>query len=234
MNITQLLHKIINSVLIVENEINCIKRFIKTLHLTPNHKVLDVGCGYGNKLLLLREFGLDVLGVEVNSAIVAKNLESGINCVTVEEFNSTSSKYDLILMSHVIEHFPPHDLLPLMDSYLDRLNMGGFLIIVTPLFSPYFYEDFDHVKPYHPTSINMVFCSDDAQVQFYSRNRLKLINLWFRRGPLKNVFMKDIYIPGLLHISIIINVISALIFKASFGLIGRIDGWIGVYRKLSK
>ena len=50
-------------------------------------------------------------------------------------------------MSHVIEHFAPSDLLVFMDGYIDLLRPGGHLIIATPLMSPYFYDDFDHIKP---------------------------------------------------------------------------------------
>ena len=231
MTFNQLRKVIITSILNVENESMCLRRFVRALKLPPHHKVLDVGCGYGNNLVLLREIGLKVLGVEVNPAIVAKNRETGLTCVTVDEYNAIEGKYDLILMSHVIEHFQPHDLITFMDSYLDRLNVGGFFIIVTPLFSSYFFEDFDHVKPYHPTGINMVFCSEDAQVQFYSRNRLKLIDIWLRKGPFKIIFMRDVYKPKFLHFSIVLNIVFTFLFKLSFGLIGSVDGWIGVYRK---
>lgn len=232
MTFNQLRKVITTSILNVENESMCLRRFVRALKLPPHHKVLDVGCGYGNNLVLLREIGLEVLGVEVNPAIVAKNRETGLTCVTVDEYNAIEGKYDLILMSHVIEHFQPHDLITFMDSYLDRLNIGGYFIIVTPLFSSYFFEDFDHVKPYHPTGINMVFCSEDAQVQFYSRNRLKLIDIWFRKGPFKIIFMRDVYKPKFLHFSIVLNIVFTFLFKLSFGLIGSVDGWIGVYRKL--
>jgi len=60
-------------------------------------------------------------------------------------------------MSHIIEHFAPHDLLPFIDSYLHRLQPGGRLIICTPLLTKNFYNDFDHVKPYQPVGIGMVF-----------------------------------------------------------------------------
>lgn len=229
----QLLIKIINSILTVEKERDRLRSLLQALDLSPNHKVLDVGCGYGKNVILMREMGLNVLGVEVNPAIVAKNCNVGINCVTVEEFNAIQEKYDLMLVSHVIEHFQPDDLLVFLDSYLDRLKVGGFLIIATPLYSPYFYEDFDHVKPCHPTGINMVFCSNDAQVQFYSRNKLTLINIWFRKGPFRRIFGRDIYIPKSFPVSKIINMIFALTFKMSFGIIGRKDGWIGVYKKIS-
>jgi predicted SAM-dependent methyltransferase len=65
-------------------------------------------------------------------------------------------------MSHVIEHFSPKDLIPFLDDYLDRLKVGGRLVIAIPLLTPYFYDDFDHVKPYHPMGILMVFCADRA------------------------------------------------------------------------
>ena len=56
-----------------------------------------------------------------------------------------------------------------MDGYLDRLKVGGHLVIATPLMSNNFYDDFDHVRPYQSLGILMVFGGGAAQVQYYAR-----------------------------------------------------------------
>jgi SAM-dependent methyltransferase len=195
-------------------------------------RVLDVGCGYGRNLRALKEHGFDVLGVEVNEQIVQANRSAGLACVTPAEFEGMQGQFDLVLMSHVVEHFAPRDLVAFMDGYLDRLGPGGALVIATPLLGPFFYDDFDHVKPYHPMGIMMVFGEGEAQVQYYARNRLRLEDVWIRRSPLRMGHGRGRYV-GLARARArqVIDFGAALLFRASGGLIGVADGWVGLFRK---
>jgi len=225
--------KIIESIVNIRNEDVTLLKFMRSVNLR-NERIVDIGCGYGHKLSLLKSHGYDhAIGVDINQKLVEVNIQKGLNCMSVSDFNKTTDSYDVLLMSHVIEHFHPRDLLAFMDHYLQRLKPGGYLIITTPLFSSYFYDDFDHVKPYHPLGINMVFAGGNAQVQYYSENKLELIDLWFRKGPIKLVFRRGIYLKKYNKIPVILNVLLAIVFRLSFGLIGKADGWMGLYKKSS-
>lgn len=228
-----ILKKIINSIQDIRNEEKNLLKFISFLKLSPEQKILDIGCGYGRNLKLLYSHRFNVLGVDVNQDIVKANLDAGLKCMTVQEFEKTNNMYDVLLMSHIIEHFQSNELIKFIDTYLDRLKVGGYLIIATPLYSPYFYEDFDHVKPYHPTGINMVFGNNSAQVQYYSKNKIELLDIWFRKGPFKLNFSPGLYVRKYSRIPMIINLMFAILFRLSFGLIARTDGWMGFYRKVS-
>ena len=195
-------------------------------------RLLDVACGYGRYLKLLQDAKYDVLGVEINAEIVDKNRNNGLNCVTVDEFKSSDEQFDLIIMSHIIEHFEPQALKDFLDFYLDRLKIDGYLIIATPLMSDYFYDDFDHVKPYQPAGVISVFGRSGAQVQYYSKNHLQLCDLWFRRGFYKFAHFRSNYIKSPLTWPLrMANFLSALVYRASFGLVGQVDGWMGVFKK---
>jgi SAM-dependent methyltransferase len=197
-------------------------------------RVLDVGCGYGRYLRALSGLGVDVTGVDVNPDLVHANRRNGLQCLTAEEFSQSVDSYDVILMSHVIEHFSPKDLVPFMDGYLDRLKVGGRLVIATPLLTPYFYDDFDHVKPYHPTGVLMVFGTEQAQVQYYSRNKLTLEDVRIRRSPLRPPHTSGRYKEAIrARPRQIVEFVSALLFRASGGLIGESDGWVGLFRKVA-
>jgi SAM-dependent methyltransferase len=197
-------------------------------------RVLDVGCGYGRNLRLLRDAGFVVLGVEVNERIVRANRDAGLNCMTTDEFARTSDTFDLLLMSHVIEHFAPASLVSFMDGYLDRLKPGGALIIATPLLGPFFYDDFDHVKPYHPIGLLMVFGEGEAQVQYYARNRLALEDVWIRRSPLRLGHGRGRYVGRWrARARQVGDFGGALLFRATGGLVGTADGWVGLFRKRS-
>lgn len=223
--------RIINAIRSIPNEEKNLLKFISLLKLSPKQKILDIGCGYGRNLVFLRSQGYEVVGIDANADIIETNLKAGLNCMTLREFNNTNNMYDVLLMSHIIEHFQPNDLLEFMDTYLDHLKPGGHLIISTALNSPSFYADFDHVKPYHPTGISMVFCDRSSQVQYYARNRLELIDIWFRKGPYILDFSPGLYVRKYSRIPMIINLGLVLLFRLSFGFIGITDGWMGLYRK---
>jgi SAM-dependent methyltransferase len=230
------IHEIINSISNIRNEEKTLNEFVSSLGLKSDSKILDIGCGYGNKSELLRSHGFKVIGVEINEDIVKANLRAGLECMTVSEFEQSKELYDVMLMSHIIEHFQPNDLLKFMDNYLDRLKSGGYLIIATPLNSPHFYLDFDHIKPYHPIGLDMVFGNSNAQVQYYSNNRIKLEDIWFRRGPLKMLYFRGLYVRKYSRYNkfpIIINLALAILFRLSLGLIGRTTGWMGLYKNIT-
>lgn len=220
-------------VLANNGEVRTLAAFLKAVY-KDGVRALDVGCGYGRNMKLLRSLGFDVLGVDVNEKIVDSNRSAGFSCVTVTELARNTEKFDLLLMAHVIEHLSPAELVIFLDGYLDRLRPGGHLIIATPLASSNFYDDFDHIRPYQPMGLLMVFGSDNAQVQYYARNKLELRDIWFRRGPFRCNFFRARYIfsPTTRFLQLI-DFCGALAFRASGGLIGRTDGWVGLFRKVS-
>lgn len=197
-----------------------------------NARMLDIGCGYGRYLHPLQKKGYDILGVEQNQEIVKENLHKGLNCVSVEAFKEQTSSFDILICSHIIEHFAPNDLLSFLDFYLSRLEKGGYLIIATPLYSNYFYDDFDHVKPYHPLGIEMVFGQKQAQVQYYAQHKLKMCDLWFRKSPLISTFHRAKLFKSFMTRPLqMYDFFMCFLYKATGGLIGRKDGWVGVFQK---
>ena len=220
----------------MNDEIHRVVEFVRRSWPGPPKecRVLDVGCGNGRYLRILSESGFDMSGVDENPELVQANKNAGMHCLTVDEFARTQDIYDVMLMSHVIEHFTPKDLVSFLDSYLDRLKVGGRLIIATPLLTPYFYDDFDHVKPYHPMGILMVFGTETAQVQYYSRNKLALEDIWIRRSPVRPPHTRGRYMQSIqARPRQMLEFFSALLFRASGGLIGESDGWVGLFRKIN-
>lgn len=198
-------------------------------------KILDVGCGYGRYLKPLSKKYKETFGVEVNTHIVNELRKEGLKAYTPKEFAKNTDEFDIIIMSHIIEHFSPTDLLNMMDSYLDKLKTGGHLIIATPVLTEKFYIDFDHVRPYYPQSIEEVFSVSNEQVQYYSRNKLETSHVAYRRSRLQitnstllfNNKHTKAFITGL-------NLFFAILFRISFSLIGYKSGWIGAFKKVSK
>lgn len=214
-------------------EENMIK-FINSIKSSDDSMVLDVGCGYGRNMVLVKEKSIwagKIVGVEVNQHIVDENRKNGFVCYNVDEFKNIDQKYDCIIFSHIIEHFTPNDLKEFLEFYLERLNNNGYVIIATPLMHDGFYMDFDHIKMYHPVGISMVFGWNNAQVQYYSNIKLRLQDLWFRKTPYKIYNKRGRYIEDkFTGIWDFVDFFYNIIYKCSFGLIGKTNGWMGLYK----
>lgn len=84
--------------------------FRKNYHRIPdwkeNGKALDLGCGNGAYLLLLKKMGWDVVGVDINDNTSRKVKEAKIPVLTgeLEELKLKENSFDLITLWHVLEH----------------------------------------------------------------------------------------------------------------------------------
>lgn len=221
------------------HEETILKRFLGALPLPENHSFLDVGCGYGRKMEWLKELGINATGVDINPTHVQAVRDAGMQAMSIEEFDSIDTLFDGILMSHIIEHFTPENLLVFMDHYLSRLKTGGHLIISTPMPWVGFLEDFDHVKPYPPRSITQVFSNPETQIQYHGRSNLKLVDLALRRIPFApqhtDLMYSNMHQGGFLWKLRFYRLprFCHRIFRLSGGAFGgSTTGWIGVFQKL--
>ncbi|NDV27285.1 bifunctional 2-polyprenyl-6-hydroxyphenol methylase/3-demethylubiquinol 3-O-methyltransferase UbiG [Desulfovibrio sp. JC010] len=200
--------------------------------LDRSMSILEVGCGRGEKTDFLRAQGFNnILSVEKNEFQVRECCKRGLNVVTLDEFaqNHSADKFDFIVLSHIIEHFDFEGLVDFIDGYLNHLKPGGLLLIATPMLHPHFWLDLDHRKPYYPQGIKNFYSGAGEQVGFTSKYRLKLKDIRFRRSPFRikndrNLLLKKNDLPML-----VFNLISAALFKCSFGLLGYKTAWIGLY-----
>lgn len=105
-------------------------------------KVLDIGCGDGELLERFRYIGWDVAGVEIDPVSRRIAIEKGIHLFEngLLEIETGCHKFDLITMSHVIEHLP--DPLEYIVKSRDLLNSDGELVILTPNISSLCHRNF--------------------------------------------------------------------------------------------
>ena len=112
-------------------------------------KVLDVGCGAGGNLKTLQDQGWDPYGIEISEVaaahareLVTKNIHAG----TLESAPFSAKSFDLVLMSHSLEHLPsPVDALQRIHRLLKD---DGLLVVSVPnlnslefkLFGPWWFQ----------------------------------------------------------------------------------------------
>jgi SAM-dependent methyltransferase len=90
-------------------------------------RVFEIGAGTGALLKLLSEDGAEVAGVEPRWAVEDLNVVKG-----EAEDIAAGGEYDIVVLSHVLEHFAaPHDLLAIARRLL---RPGGHLFLEIPNF----------------------------------------------------------------------------------------------------
>jgi SAM-dependent methyltransferase len=121
---------------------------------SPAMPILDVGCGRGEWLEVLRERNWKVSGVDSNPAMVAACQERGLPAMEAEAIAYLralpESSLGAVTAFHFIEHLPLQRLLDFLDATARALKPGGVAIFETPnpnnvfVSSRYFYLDSTH------------------------------------------------------------------------------------------
>ena len=97
---------------------------------------LDLGCGRGEWLELIREQGVLAVGIDCNRIMVEECRQLGLDAREGDLFNHLESlppaQLDLITALHVAEHLLLDDLIRMLDESLRALKPGGVLILETP------------------------------------------------------------------------------------------------------
>jgi O-antigen chain-terminating methyltransferase len=119
--------------------------------------ILDIGCGRGEWLELLREKNLNATGIDVNKIMVKTCKDLRLNVVEEEVFSYLKTIKDCSMGAvtgfHLIEHYEFDFLIELFKELHRVLRPGGLVIFETPnpdnilVGSCTFYLDPTHNKP---------------------------------------------------------------------------------------
>jgi 2-polyprenyl-3-methyl-5-hydroxy-6-metoxy-1,4-benzoquinol methylase len=95
-------------------------------------RLLEIGCGSGAMLLRMQQRGWQVEGVDFDPLAVAqaRGLGLRVGMGDILKMSLPASIYDVVIMSHVIEHVP--DARSLLRECWRLLRPRGRLVIVTP------------------------------------------------------------------------------------------------------
>lgn len=98
--------------------------------------LLEIGCGSGEFLSFMRRRGWKVTGIEPSTAAAAcaSRLGTKVFFGTLNDFvaspDGRHSRFDVIVLSHVLEHLP--DPIGLLRTIRHLLRPGGMMILMAP------------------------------------------------------------------------------------------------------
>jgi len=127
--------------------------------------VLDLGCGRGEFLVLLREAGIEARGVDLDPDMVAYARGEGLE---VEQADAVGYLQDLeegslggVFAAQLVEHLPAPTLVRLLELAAAKLRPGGLLVAETinplsPLALRNYYADLTHAQPLVPETLELL------------------------------------------------------------------------------
>ncbi|KGK30489.1 bifunctional 2-polyprenyl-6-hydroxyphenol methylase/3-demethylubiquinol 3-O-methyltransferase UbiG [Cellulophaga sp. E6(2014)] len=134
-------------------------------------RLLDVGAGTGDFLVVAKENGWSGVGVEPNKKARDKAFEKGLELKTVLE-DFTDEKFDVITLWHVLEHVP--NLTDQVTRLSALLSDHGILIVAVPNYKSFdakYYKEhwaaFDvprHLWHFSKSSITKLFSKEDLKI----------------------------------------------------------------------
>jgi len=137
------------------------RRLARYLPLFPAAgEILDIGCGRGEFLMLLRQSGRRPTGLDLSDSMLEEARSRGLDCLKADALDFLKSRpeasLDGIFSSQVIEHFQPDYLRRVVSEAFRVLRPGAALLLetVNPLslfaLSRIYFLDPTHQRPLHP------------------------------------------------------------------------------------
>ena len=127
--------------------------------------VLDIGCGRGEFLSLLRDAGVEARGIDADPDMVAHCRDEGLDVELADALGYLSGLDDGslggIFCAHVVEHLDPKALFRLLELAATKLRPGGLFVAETPnplslVALANFSADLSHNRPLHPSTLSFL------------------------------------------------------------------------------
>ena len=128
--------------------------------------VLDIGCGRGEFLALLKERGVRARGIDVNDSMVDVCLQKGLDASKADALGylraQPAGSLGGLLAAQVVEHLDPGYLTNLLDAAYAALRPGAPIVLETInpacwfAFFESYVRDITHVRPLHPDTLEFL------------------------------------------------------------------------------
>lgn len=152
--------------------------------------VVDLGCGRGEWLELMRDSGIAAIGIDHNAVFLQRCRELGLNAIEGDALlylrGLPAGSLSLVTGFHIVEHVPFKELVLMVDEIRRVLRPGGIVILETPnpenfiVGSCAFYTDPTHRNPIPSSTLQFLL-----QMRGFTRTEV-----------LKMRECRDAFIPG--------------------------------------
>jgi O-antigen chain-terminating methyltransferase len=148
--------------------------------LRDHAPVLDVGCGRGELVGLLRDAGVEARGIDGDADMVAYARGEGLD---VEQADAVAylegladGELGAVFTAQVVEHLPPATLVRVLELAAAKLRPGGLLVAETinplsPLALRNYFADLTHAQPLVPETLELL-----ARQAGFSETEIRFLN----------------------------------------------------------
>ena len=160
--------------------------------------VLDIGCGRGEFLELLKENGIGGRGIDIDEKMVQCCTNKGLDVVLADALSYLKSLEDQTLdgvfSAQVIEHLASSEVIELVELCYKKTKPRGRFVAETinplsmAIFTRSLYLDPAHIKPIHPETMRFLLESsgfEDVRFTFSSpsleNEKLKAVDIGLTR-----------------------------------------------------
>jgi SAM-dependent methyltransferase len=211
------------------------RRILETLidrivQLPKKARILEVGCGTGHNLSMLKRFGkVEASELDPSArALASKRLRGQVKEAKLPDLSMFErDAYDLVALLDVLEHVP--DDLGSLRAILKRLKPGGALLLTVPA-NPWMWSAHDvahhHFRRYTRKQLEELFSKAGLEVQLLSYFNTLLYPLVAAARIIGKMTRKDTaddQLPG-----DVVNGVLGRIFGLEAGMIGRVSMPFGV------
>jgi SAM-dependent methyltransferase len=143
--------------------------------------VLDVGCGRGEFLDLLRTEGVSARGIDLNDDMVAQCRSRGLTADRADALTFLAAQPEEslggLIAIQVVEHLEPPYLIRFIEAAYRAMKPGAALVLETinaacwSAFFDSYIRDFTHARPLHPDTLRYLVQASgfrSAEIQYRS------------------------------------------------------------------